>query len=80
MGTNDPCLNCVLNTDFCIGRKLATWKKKDPPANRVKHIPISVIHRIAIVTQHLPHDSERLQATADMIIIAFFFFLRRGDT
>ena len=78
MGADDPRLNSALNTDFRIARMLAAWKKEDPPANRVKPIPISVIRRIAFVAQHLPHDSERLRATADMIIIAFFFLLRPG--
>ena len=58
---------------------LAAWKKEDPPANRVKPIPISVIRRIAYIAQHLPAGSERMQATADMIIIAFFFLLRPGE-
>jgi hypothetical protein len=79
MGADDPRLNSALNTDFRIARMLAAWKKEDPPANRVKPIPISVIRRIAFVAQHLPHDSERLRATADMIIIAFFFLLRPGE-
>ena len=60
MGADDPRLNSALNTDFRIARMLAAWKKEDPPANRVKPIPISVIRRIAFVAHHLPHDSERL--------------------
>ena len=58
---------------------LAAWKKEDPPANRVKPIPISVIRRIAFIAQHLPPNAELLRATADMIIIAFFFLLRPGE-
>ena len=81
MGAGDPRLNTALKTDFRIARMLAAWKKADPPANRVKPIPISVIRRIACIAQHLPAtaSAERLRATADMIIIAFFFLLRPGE-
>ena len=79
LGTDDPRLNSAMKTDFRISRMLAAWKKEDPPANRVKPIPISVIRRIAFITQHLPPNAELLRATADMIIIAFFFLLRPGE-
>ena len=79
MGSDDPRLNSALKTDFCIARMLAAWKKEDPPANRVKPIPISVIRRVAHIAERLPPNSERLRATADMIIIAFFFLLRPGE-
>ena len=79
MGSDDPHLNSALKTDFRIARMLAVWKKEDPPANRVKPLPISVIRRVAHIAKHLPPDSERLRATADMIIIAFFFLLRPGE-
>lgn len=58
---------------------MAAWKKQDPPATRVKPIPIKVIRRIAYVAQHLPSDAFLLQAVGDMIIIAFFFLLRPGE-
>ena len=58
---------------------LACWKKEDPPANRVKPIPIQVIRRIAAIAAALPPDSHTLRAVADMIIIAFFFLLRPGE-
>ena len=58
---------------------LAAWKKEDPPANRVKPIPIEVIRRIAYIAAHLPPEAELLRATADMIIIAFFYLLRPGE-
>ena len=58
---------------------LAAWNKYDPPANRVKPIPIFFIQRIVYIAHHLPASAERLQATADMIIITLFFFLRPGE-
>ena len=78
MGAADPRLNSALKTDFRISRMLAAWKRKDPPANRVKPIPIAVIRRIAHVAQRLPPEAHFLRAFADMIIIAFFFLLRPG--
>ena len=79
MGAADPRLNSALKTDFRISRMLAAWKREDPPANRVKPIPIAVIRRIAHVAQRLPPDAHFLRAVADMIIIAFFFLLRPGE-
>lgn len=79
MGSNDPRLNSAGTTDFRLARMLAAWKKEDPPANRVKPIPIQVIRRIAFIAQHLPEDAHVLRATADMIIIAFFYLLRPGE-
>ena len=79
MGADDPRLNSAGKTDFRIGRMLACWKKQDPPANRVKPIPIQVIRRIAAVAAALPPTAHTLRAVADMIIIAFFFLLRPGE-
>lgn len=79
MGADDPRLNSAGKNDFRISRMYAAWKKIDPPANRVKPIPIQVIRRIAYIAANLPPDAHLLQATADMIIIGFFFLLRPGE-
>ncbi len=79
MGSEDPRLNTAGKTDFRIARMIAAWKKEDPPANRVKPIPIQVIRRIALIAQSLPDNSHTLRATTDMIIIAFFYLLRPGE-
>lgn len=79
MGSDDPRLNSAGKTDFRLARMLAAWKKQDPPANRVKPVPIEVIRRVAFIAQHLPEDAQTLRATADMIIIAFFYLLRPGE-
>lgn len=56
---------------------ISAWKKIDPPPNRVKPIPVQVLRSIA----YLARDSNRdfNKATADMIMIAFFFLLRPGE-
>lgn len=79
MGPDDPRLNTAGKIDFRIKRMLAKWKKEDPPANRVKPIPIQVIRRIAFIASQLPEHAHTLRAVADMIIIAFFFLLRPGE-
>jgi hypothetical protein len=79
MGADDPRLNAALKTDFRLSRMLAAWKKQDPPANRVKPVPVAVIRHIAAVAARLPPGNEKLCAAADMIIIAFFFLLRPGE-
>ena len=81
MGAKDPRLNGALKTDFRISRMLAAWKKEDPPAKRVKPIPISFIKHIARIAQGLPVGpaGDKLRAAADMIMIAFFFLLRPGE-
>ena len=57
---------------------LAAWKKEDPPAHRVKPVPVLVIRHIATVAAHLPPGNEKLRAASEMIITAFFFLLRPG--
>ena len=79
MGANDPHLQSALKTDFHILHMVEVWKKEDPPANRDKPVLISVICRIAYIVQHLPANAKQLHTTADMIITAFFFFLRPGE-
>ena len=79
VGKDDPRLNSAQAIDFRINRMLSAWKKVDPPPNRVKPIPITVIRRLCEIAQALPSDSHHLRAIADMIIIAFFFLLRPGE-
>ena len=56
---------------------LKTYAKADPPPNRVKPVPITVLRRIMMVA-HATTDPALL-AIADMICIAFFFLLRPGE-
>jgi hypothetical protein len=56
---------------------LKSFTKDDPPPNRVKPVPVQVIRHIAhnaVVRQNAVY-----LATADMIILAFFFLLRPGE-
>ena len=77
LGHPDPRLNSDRKMDFRIKRLWKAWGKEDPPPHRVKPIPLSVIRKIAESAHNGP--SERRQAIADMIVIAFFFLLRPGE-
>lgn len=77
MGQIDPRLNTSGNVDFRLQRMLASYGKADPPPNRVKPVPVSVLRRIFAVASTMtdPHYT----CVADMIGLAFFFLLRPGE-
>ena len=77
MGLPDPRLDLSMSTDFRLQRMLKAFSKKDPPPNRVKPVPVQVLHRIMTVAR-AGNDPFQL-ATADMITLAFFFLLRPGE-
>ena len=74
MGTEDLRLNSSKKIDFRIVCMINSWKKKDPPPNRVKPIPIQVIRTIQFVAGNSADLA--LKRTAHMIVLAFFFLLR----
>ena len=76
VGTKDPRLNSSKKIDFCIVRMINSWKKKDPPPNRVMLIPVQVIRTIQFVAGNSTNLA--FKCTTDMIVLAFFFFLRPG--
>jgi hypothetical protein len=63
--------------DFRIQRQLKQWGKQDDPPARVKPIPVKIIILVLSIT-FSDEPSEGNQAVADMIFIAFFYFLRPG--
>lgn len=56
---------------------ISAWKKQDPPPNRVKPVPLRVIHSISFIAQ--ASFNPLVIAISDMIAIAFFFLLRPGE-
>ena len=77
MGQPDPRLDANNKVDFRLQRMLATYSKLDPPPDRVKPVPITVIRRIfAVAATCVDPVSICL---ADMIGLAFFFLLRPGE-
>lgn len=79
MGTLDPRLTDQGKIDFRIGRMIKSFKRNDSPPNRVKPVPLRVIRHIAFLAHNSLSSMSHLVATADMIIIAFFFLLRPGE-
>jgi len=79
VGANDPRLNSAHKIDFRLQSTLEAWKSTDPAPDRVKPIPITVIRRIATLAQTTHASDTAFCATADMIVIAFFFLLRPGE-
>ena len=56
---------------------LKAYAKDDPAPNRVKPVPVPVLHHILSVASTTADPL--IIATADMICIAFFFLLRPGE-
>jgi hypothetical protein len=79
VGADDPRHNSAHKIDFRLQRTLKAWKSTDPAPDRVKPVPITVIRRIATLAQTTQASDAVFCATADMIIIAFFFLLRPGE-
>ena len=77
MGAADPRVNSAGSIDFRLQRMLSAWKKEDPPPHRVKPVPVQVLRRILFIASQSP--CPLLKATADMIVLAFFFLLRPGE-
>jgi hypothetical protein len=77
MGSPDPRLTTQGKIDFRIQRQLSAYTKQDPPPNRVKPVPVSVIRHV-MYAAHACHLACSL-AVADMIAVAFFFLLRPGE-
>ncbi len=71
-------MNANNNLDFRLQRMLAAYTKADPPPNRVKPVPITVVRRIFAVAFANPTDVIS-HCLADMIGLAFFFLLRPGE-
>jgi hypothetical protein len=72
-----PCwvtrMNAVGKVDYPLKRLLHSFTKQDMPPNRVKPVPIQVLRHIA--NSAISGNHVILQATADMIILAFLFLL-----
>jgi len=77
VGADDPRLDTKGKIDFRIRRQLAGYKRKDPPPDRVKPVPVQIIRHLFGVAYSTPNDGN--QAIADMIALAFFFLLRPGE-
>ena len=73
----DPRLDRDHNIHFNLRRMMSAYKKEDPPPDRVKPVPVSVIRRIFHISSTT--QDPYLTGLADMIGLAFFFLLRPGE-
>jgi hypothetical protein len=76
MGAPDPRLDSLGKLDFRLARQLAAYHKHDPAPQRVKPVPISVLHHMHST---IAHTSDTHRAIACLSYLAFFFLLRPGE-
>jgi hypothetical protein len=79
LGATDPRLNSLGQMDFRLKRTWTAWGKQDSPPNRVKPIPVSVLHQVMQIANNSPAGCHFMRAVADMVSLAFFFLLRPGE-
>ena len=77
LGSDDPRSDSDGKVDFRLRRMLKAYAKEDPAPNRVKPVPVPVLHHILSVASTTADPL--IIATGDMICIAFFFLLRPGE-
>jgi hypothetical protein len=77
LGTSDPRLTSSGSIDFRLQRQLRGYTRADPPPDRVKPIPISVIIHAANAAA-IVGTADHI-AVANMLTIAFFFLMRPGE-
>ena len=76
MGARDPRHDAFGKIDFRILRQLRSYTRADPPPQRVKPLPTTVLHDI--YNQHI-RGTAREQCVADIVWIGFFFLMRPGE-
>jgi hypothetical protein len=77
LGQPDPRLTSQGALDLRLTRQLAAYGKEDPPPNRNKSVPISVLRRA--IDYCLLANSSKAQAIVDMLLLGFYFMLRPGE-
>ncbi len=78
VGAKDPRKNTTGQIDFRLQRQDKSYKRFDPPPDRVKPVPIQVVMH-ALAAAYGIAGTIALQCIADMCCIAFFFLLRPGE-
>jgi hypothetical protein len=77
LGLPDARLTRKGTLDIRLIRQLAAYAKDDPPPQRVKPVPISILRLAAEF--RLMADSCKANAIADMLLLGFYFMLRPGE-
>lgn len=77
LGSADPRFTPQGKMNFRLKRMLASYKRLDPPPNRVKPIPVPILRYV--MSTAIASNKVFDQAVADMVCLAFFFLLRPGE-
>jgi hypothetical protein len=77
MGLDDPRLQPSGKLDLRLSRLLSAYNKADPPPDRVKPIPLVLIHHTCDLQRQSNHPLGH--AIADMLTLGFFFLLQPGE-
>jgi hypothetical protein len=77
LGQPNPRLTSQNSMDLWLTRQLAAYGKEDPPPQRKKPVPISVLQKA--VKYHLLASSHKAKAIANMLLLGFYFMLRPGE-
>jgi hypothetical protein len=77
LGLPDARLTPKGTLDIRLTRQLAAYAKVDPPPQRVKPIPITILRQA--VEYRLLATSCKANAIADMLLLGFYFMLRPGE-
>ena len=78
MGISDPQLIAQEKLDLCLQQLFQAHRKKEPPAQRVKPMPPSVVTKLLMCFDEDPDTDEGNLCIADMICLGFIFMLRPG--
>ena len=76
MGACDPRHDTFGKTDFRISRQLRSYTRADPAPQRVKPLPIAVLHNIFA---HNVSGTEKEKCIADIIWIGFYLLMQPGE-
>jgi hypothetical protein len=77
LGASDPRTDANGNVNRRIRTLLKSYANEDPPAERVKPIPIQLVTHAAVAAYNATNELTR--AIADCAILGFFFLLRPGE-
>ena len=79
MGSGDIRLDAHGKIDFRLSRQFRGCTRADPPPSRVKPIPLQVAVELVRAVYASTTGDKGTQATADMIVLAFYYLLRPGE-
>ena len=79
LGSPDPRLDTHGRLDIRLTRLNKAFVKADPPPDRVKPIPLSLLIQAAALAYAVPGSSLALRAIVDMMCLAFYFLMRPGE-